>query len=200
MFNLQRPRRTYVSALFCLAMLLHPTACSTYVEYEPSGQNSSGQTTSGGDPTPSCTSTPKPAECFSDCGPFVQFGDPCMVEGQVCTRPEGDCSFEATCTNGQWLSNTSCMEPPPPPGTCVRCAKFAPGEMGPELCAESVPIFNNLMDCICERGLMDPVPGCKEACMDSVCTTIPPKASPECATCIQSDFCNAQLSACLNDI
>lgn len=197
MFNLQYPRRIYVSTLFCMAMLLHPTACTTYVEYEPSEHNSSGQTTTGGEPTQTCNTMPRPAECFTQCAPFVTFGDPCPVEGQICDRLEGDCTFEATCTNGQWLGTTFCMEPPPQP--CVRCADFATNNTGAALCPASVPIFDNLMACICKQGSMDPVPGCREICMDSACNTNPPQPSPECATCIQSDLCIVQFMACVND-
>ncbi|HMY19739.1 MAG TPA: hypothetical protein PKA58_25610 [Polyangium sp.] len=202
MSDLRHYRVSLVLTSLCMSVLVQPTACSTYVEYEGGGETAStGSTTtssSSGVSSSGCFSSQPPPECHTFCDFGIESGVPCMLEGQVCNRQEGDCIFQATCMGGFWFGGSDCPVNPPPP--CVRCAEFVTGGVMASLCPESQLFFNDLMECICKRGVMDPVPGCMEICSDSACVTNPPQASPECSACIQSGSCKDPLNACINDI
>lgn len=198
MFDLQHPRRSFVLASLCISMIAAPLGCSSYVEYE----GSDAPPPSNEQSTRPCLSSSPPPECHTTCNPSQQTGSPCSLEGQQCTRQEGECQFHAVCDGVTWVGTFNCMGGPPlPPPECLRCIDFlSTPTPGAVLCPESEKVFFELNACACQRGVMDPIPGCKEACSDNFCVSSPDKASMECISCVQNQFCQDALNACLNGI
>ncbi|HVK71177.1 MAG TPA: hypothetical protein VM694_42260 [Polyangium sp.] len=77
--------------------------------------------------------------------------------------------------------------------TCASCKQFMVETMPPELCPESVPLYEAFTDCKC-LGVC--ASKCGEACMSS---QVPASDCESCLLDTSSNGCGAQFFACSND-
>lgn len=86
--------------------------------------------------------------------------------------------FAASCDNGG--------------GPCISCSEALDDDLT-EICEESLPLYEALINCICDGD-------CEASCGDNLCSGI--EWTPECQNCTQDTVngCGIQLNSCLNDI
>lgn len=196
MLDLRKTKPSFGWATLMASTLVAPLACSSYVAYEGTDQSPIIE-----EPTSDCFSSQPSPKCQTECLPSVDQGSSCSLEGQICTRLQGECQFQAICSDGIWFGTTTCFGGPPPPGECSRCQQFVTTPMPAPICNDSAAFLKELVSCLCDHGSMDPVPGCKDVCGDNLCldVNVTAMATPECATCVQSGPCKEAVMTCLQD-
>lgn len=139
-------------------------------------------------------------ECPSSADALKRFG------GQSCVAPikdvlseaeydEAACCYEVekrkvndrSCGPGSSTASGNPIVTTP----CTGCAKFQSGE-SPEICPESVDLFNALVACVCSGP-------CAVACDDGSCATS--FDTPECQSCVNDseNGCGLEFSGCMSD-
>lgn len=108
------------------------------------------------------------------------------ADGASCEGP-GDCDSWACCADDELAGGSCCAG-------CVGCAEFLGGSGG-TMCADSVPVYASLVDCVCGE-LSGVVPGeCVAQC--GVECTSPSRDCVDCLLGSVGQACTAAEQACL---
>lgn len=150
--------------------------------------------------------------CSPQCASWEIPSAPCQSIGQSCIRPVDDCVFKGVCTTARKWSGTVICEgdiPIPPdagttdaeivdadPGHCGSCADAITNGTD-NVCDASKPYYDAFIDCTCNRGNQDPMPGCKDDCGDHFCTGGTPSA--DCSQCVTVGACATEFGVCAGD-
>jgi len=62
----------------------------------------------------------------------------------------------------------------------------------------SLQLYNALVACMCERAAMDPMPGCKDDCVDNLCAGM--DVTTDCGKCVQTGACMSEFGVCASDL